>query len=565
MSGGYTDAGVSQGVSNPGAKRFALLTLGLFILGLAGGLVTVWHPNKPLTVILALGYGLASAVLILWGARMDPARSISAAVPTAAAPAIIVLAGLLTVMLAYGVLGAFPLSADEFGYTYLADTLRHGRLWNTSFPPELQDVLETVYVPDQEGKRLSQYPPGWPVVLALFPTVAASAIANSLLGLLSGGLLLLALRELRVPPGLTAALLIIALVAPFTLFNNASFFNHTLTGTCLLAVAYLDLRERQAASAWNQAGIGFAFSVLLTTRYEVFAVAFVLYVLDGLLRRRGRFITVSLVAAAAALPIVACFAYYNWRVTGSPFTTTLAWGAPNISYGLRATGMEGVNTPAKALERNGRFITWWAEFASCAILPFFAIGLWRRVTAWTVCWFDLMLPAIVVFFLFYPDGGGFQYGPRYWFAGWVMLPLTLGAGFAHGQPWTLARQSFDPVRLSVLQGAAYVGFTIGYAVFAYLQLEARQEPLRVAASVATPAMVLFADQDVRYVPWQVRTIPLDALDYTRNGPDGLGPIAFARDISPARTALLCQQVTDRAIWRLRLSGTPPVGRLEPAC
>ena len=90
MSGGYTDTRVIlQGVSNSSANRFALLALGLLTLGLAEGLVTVWHPDKLLTVILALGYGLASAALILWGARIGPARSIPAAVSTAASPAII--------------------------------------------------------------------------------------------------------------------------------------------------------------------------------------------------------------------------------------------------------------------------------------------------------------------------------------------------------------------------------------------------------------------------------------------------------------------------------------------
>ena len=537
----------------------------LLLLGLAEGFVATFHLPKALDVLLALAYGLASGLLILYGARSGLPGATAGRLPVVTAPAIIACASVLVLLLAYGILQAFPNSADEYGYTYLAATLRRHRLWNASFPAGLHDVLMTIYLPDQDGKRLSQYPPGWPAVLSLFPTLSLSALANPILGLLSALLLLLGLRELRVPRHLIAPLLAIGILAPFTLFNNASFYNHTLAAACLLAIAYFDLREQRLPSAVNQAAIGFAFSVLLTDRYEIFMMAFVLYVADGVLRRRARFVTASVVAAVAALPVVLAFGTYNWRITGSPLTTTLAWGAPNISYGLHATGMNGANTPAKMVANNGRFVTEWAEFASCAILPFLAAALWRRTAARTLRWFDLMLPASVLFFVFYPDDGGFQYGPRYWFAGWVLLPLTLAAAFGNADAWTFRRWSIDPVRLGALQTAAYIGFTAGYAIFAAIQIHVRREPLQAAALAPAPAMVLFGEYALRYVPWQVRTIPMYPFDYTRNGPDGFGPVVLARDLGAERTALLCQQVTDRTLWRLRLTGSPPVARLERAC
>ncbi len=176
-----------------------------------------------------------------------------------------------------------------------------------------------------------------------------------------------------------------------------------------------------------------------------------------------------------------------------------------------------------------------------------------------------MLPAIIVFFLFYPDGGGYQYGPRYWFAGWVTLPLTLAAGLGPGQSWRLGRWLFDPIRIAGLQVAAYAGFTLTYAIFAHAQVEKRQEPLRIAASAPAPAMVLIPDGYMRYVSWQVRPIPFGGNEFTRNGPDGFGPVVLARDLGPERTALLCKQIHDRTIWRLRLDGASAADRLESAC
>ena len=552
------------GRSSSFGRKFLILSLILMSVGFAEGFVTTFYLPRAATVSCALSYGLISTCLILYGARTMPSRAI-AEPPRIAPLAIILLAVVLTLALAYGVLRAFPSSADEFGYTYLAGTLRHLRFWNAPLPADLRDVLMTVYVPDQDGKRLSQYPPGWPAVLALLPSLRLSALANPILGLISAVLLLFGLRELRTPHTLVPPLLIIALLAPFTLFNDASFFNHTLTGTCLLAVAFFDLRQRRMPSLWNQVVIGFAFSVVLTTRYEVFGIAFLFYVIDGLLRRRLEFVTTSIATAIAALPVVLLFGYYNWRITGSPLKTTLAWGAPNISYGLHGVGMEGPNSPAQIMSHMGHYGTGWALFASCAVLPFYAIALWRRLASGTIRWFDLMLPAIVLFFVFYPDGGGFQYGPRYWFAGWVMLPLTLAAGFADGRPWRLGRLVFNPVRFGTLQGAAYLGFLAGYAIFAYVQIDARREPLLVAATAPKPAVVLFSRYEVRYVPWQTRTLPIEAYDFTRNGPDGLGPVVLGRDLGPDRDASLCKQFPDRTVWRLRMSGSPPVGRLEPVC
>jgi hypothetical protein len=547
-------------------SRTGVLAAALVLYGLLEGLLALVRPPEAVIVMTSLGYGVLTFAAILYGSRIRPG-SAGESVRILISPAVLILlATSMSLVLAYVVLQCFPNSADEFGYTYLAATLRHHRLWNQSFPSALQDVLHTIYVPDMNGKRFSQYPPGWPAVLAVFPSVQTAALANPILGAFSGVFLSLGLKELRTPPKTMVALLIITLFAPFTLFNNASFFNHTLTGTCLLAIAWLDLRDRRVGSAWHPLGIGLAFSVLLTTRYEIFLIALVLYAADGLLRRRWRFVTASLPAAVAALPIVLAFGYYNWKITGSPFTTTLSWGSPGIGYGPYSVGIETFPlTPTRILVLTGRLVLRWAEFIGFAILPFLLVALWRRALGRTLRWFDLVLPALVLFFAFYPDTGGFQYGPRYWFAGWVLVPLTIAGAFRDANSWRVRRWSFSPLTLALLQGAAYAGFIAGYAVFARIQVDVRKVPLEVAGTAPPPAVVVFPSNNVFYVPWQIRDQPFDAKDYTRNGPDGLGPVVLARDLGPARTALLCQQFSDRTVWRLVMQGAPPVDRLEPAC
>lgn len=533
----------------------------LFVLGALEGLATAWHPSKLVTVLLALGYGLVTAALVLWGSAN--VRTVS--VPRGTVPAIVAGAFVAALVVAYVVLGAFPLSGDEFGYSYLADTLLHGRLWNASFPRALQDVLATSYIPDIDGRRLSQYAPGWPAVLAAFTAFGAAGLANPALGLAYAGLLVLALRRLGVAGAPACAVLAIALLAPFAVYNDASFYNHTLTIVCLMAVVALDLDASRSHPAWSQAGIGFAFSVLLITRYEVFAVAIVLYLVDGLLRHRLVFVIRSWPAAATAAPLVAFLAYYDWRVTGNATITTMAWASPAFSFGLHGVGIEGVNSPAKAAERVGRFVTWWAEFVGFAIVPLAVVIVWRRLQSRTLRWFDLMLPGLMLFFVFFPDGGGFQYGPRYWFAGWAMLPVTLAAGISRNDDWSLAKRRFQPVQFAALQVATYLGFSLGYAFFAHVQSETRQLILREAATAPPSSIVLIPSQPLRYVRWQWRAIDTDSRDFTRNGADGLGAVALARDLGPMRTALLCTQFRDRIIFRIRLDGSPPAASLQRAC
>jgi len=540
-------------------------------LGLAEGLLATFHFPDLVTGLCALLYGLLTTLVILGGSKAAPGGGAAApwvrkVTALGSTRAILAAGFVLAVVIAYGVLQAFPSSADEYGYNYLADTLRHGRLWNPPLPRGDHDLLWTFYIPVKLGRRFSQYPPGWPAMLALFPTMRLAALANPLLGLASAGLLAAALRLLRTPRPLALCLMLTAVLAPFTLFNNASFFNHTSMGTCLIAIAALDLREARRPSPWNHLGIGFAFSVLMTIRYEAFAIALVTYAADGLLRRRFGFLRGCLFAVLGALPVVVLFGLYNWRITGSPFETTLSWGSPGMSYGPNGYGIEGRNTPAREAAHTIRYRLEWAEFASCAILPFYAAALWGRLRTRSLRWFDLMLPLIILFFVFYPDGGGFQYGPRYWYAGWVLMPLTVAAWFA-GRPFAgIDGQVSDPQRLGVLQLFAYGGFALGFAVFAWIQVSAREAPLRVAREAPHPSIVLFPTQPVRYVPWQVRPLPMASQDYTRNGIDLDQPVLLGRDLGPAQTAALCRRLDgSREVWRVVIDGLMGQARLRRVC
>ena len=185
----------------------------------------------------------------------------------------------------------------------------------------------------------------------------------------------------------------------------------------------------------------------------------------------------------------------------------------------------------------------------------------------TLRWFDLIWPAVVVFFFFYPDDGGFQYGPRYWYIAHAAMPVTIAAGLPmDGSFWRLWRFRFDPVRLAFTQLASFAGFTLGFAYFLHLQVENRLIPPRTAGAARPPAMVLTPEYEARrYVKWQSLQYAMLGRDYTRNGVGELGPVVMGIDLGDQRTALLCQQVPDRAIYRLRYVTNEVSGTLVPVC
>jgi hypothetical protein len=555
------------GASRP-ARAFRPLSIALVGALLTWGaaealLVFLRFPSQPTIAALDVAYGTGTAAIILFLSRAEHAGTC----PAWATPTVILGSFLVAALLAQVALESFPSSADEYGYRYLADTLLHGRLWNPSRPSQLHDVLRTFYIADHDGKRVSQYPPGWPGLLAGFVAIGVPQLANPAVGLLACVFLWLALRQLPIPAPMRFAALALGAAAPFALFNAASYFNHPLTAACILAIIWLDLRDGRHPSAWNRAGIGFAFSVLLTTRYEDFAIAFALFALDGLIRRRWRFIPWALPAAAAAAPLTALLLFYDWRITGSPFETSLSWAFPEIGIGLGSSGIDGPHSAWRGLMHTIWWALDWQNFASVVMLPLYGVALYRRIAARALRWFDLLLPALAGFFFFYPDGGGFQFGPRYWYFGYMALPVTIAAGLASPDGlWRVRGWRFDPVRLAMVQLAAFLGFTLGLAVFCHMRTEVRMLPLRVAATAPAPAIVLLQTGRQRYSSVQWHTDRLDSLDLTRNGlgPD-LPPVLMGNDLGQARTDLLCGQLPDRHVFRLILRGAPPTARLQPAC
>jgi hypothetical protein len=279
----------------------SLLVALLLIVAAAGGgaLAGVVLPRRPEAAVLRGFVGRHTRVL--------------GAILVVGATAIVLWAGV-------AVLERQVHTPDEVAYLQQAKWLLAGRLYQPTTP--VQDHLDVPHTAVSEGRRLSAYPIGWPLVLA-----AGEAIGLPwLLGPLFAALGLVALFRLGSQLyGTGAALLacVLAALSPARVLISASFLSHALASLLIIVCVWQFLRGWQARSSVRMAlsalALGYAFSMRPLTALAV-AVPLGVVMLVDLVREgrslaRWRLVGVYLTAGlVGCLPVLLS----NLLVTGSP-------------------------------------------------------------------------------------------------------------------------------------------------------------------------------------------------------------------------------------------------------
>jgi hypothetical protein len=142
------------------------------------------------------------------------------------------------------------------------------------------------------------------------------------------------------------------------------------------------------------------------------------------------------------------------------------------------------------------------------MLALYVVSLRQRIRERAIFWFDFLFPSAVVFFFFFPDFGGHQYGPRYWFFGWPTMALTVGAALNRSSWLPLKGQRLDIPTVAVLQCASYLGVSIISAIWLRIYFDERRAvfdaiPPKVPALVLVPSSPIgisgdFARNDFLY-------------------------------------------------------------------
>jgi hypothetical protein len=309
------------------------------------------------------------------------------------------------------ILDGFPNSADEYAYVFQAETLSHGRFWDTPHP--LKEFFDFQHVAQIDDKWVGRFPPGWPLVLAIaFYLGLPIHIMNPILAAITLIVLFRFTAKFYNEKVAIWSTLITALTGTF-IYNSASFFSHTATlleAVLFLHFLYAYLDQKKIYQALLS---GFFLGMVAITRYYTAVLIFIPFVAYLLYHYKWQSIKTFVMIGIGALPCIAYLMWYQYSITGNPFVPVTMW-----AYSDEALGFVNGHSPLKGVEhlvrRGMMFIAW----ISPATLILYAYYIWKkikdkkdRITHPEDYWLIFLAAG----YFFYYHLGGNQYGPRFYY------------------------------------------------------------------------------------------------------------------------------------------------------
>jgi TM2 domain-containing membrane protein YozV len=531
---------------DPTVTRSAIV-FGVFLMLLGLGLHALYRsptveqgPDPALLVWLFLGTGAA-----LWLGRPGAVALLDIIVAPIrrfglrALMIFVVLALIAFLIVARCVLDAFPNSGDEFAYLLQAQTYAEGRLWAT--PPPDAEAFRQIRFFDMGDKWISQYAPGWAMVLAPFAALGLPLwIVNPLIGAASlAAYFFLARRYVGRETAWIGVLLLG--VSSFFILNSSSYFSHSVTALYGVVFALFGSRYIARREIWCAVAAGACIGLMGLTRTQdamIFATPFAIALAITPERRIGLFWF-----GLGGLPFLAALLAFNDMVTGNPLLAVQDW------RGDEPFTAPSVTTIKMAWGHLVRLYIWTSPVLLFGFVIAFVTAQRRRCLGFS----DWILPITVIAFLLYRNDGGNQYGPRYYFGAWPLGVLTI-------------LKVIDPILFGAKRGVsaswicsaliASLVFEIGYLPVRlereHLVVQQRQDMYIQAQSAGLDhALVIVASPS-----GVIR--PMIPADLVRNGLHvGEQKIIYALDLG-ARNTMLRAQFPGRS-WYVYSNG-----RLEAA-
>ncbi len=332
----------------------------------------------------------------------------------------------LIAIFAYFVLIHFPNSADEYAYVFQSMTFRTGHLWNDIHP--LQDFFNYIHIFAQDGKWVSRFPPGYPIVLTIADFLYIPFwLVNPIL---SGLVLWVFFVFTKKIHGVTVATIatLSLLFSSFFIINGASFFSHMFALLLILLFYYYSVLFSDTGR-WKYAvlagfWIGFAF---ITRPYSSILLATPLFFFF-LFNQPKRTIIGAFGVIVGAIPFLTFLFYYNYEVTGDPFTMVTQWLHSNERIGFVNGHTWGRAVDYTKLHLRDML------FCSSPFLLFLLISNIFYVknknngtyASWIILEFSIFTIAVIGYAFYYTYGGN-QYGPRFYFEGYPFAIIAVTA------------------------------------------------------------------------------------------------------------------------------------------
>jgi hypothetical protein len=283
-----------------------------------------------------------------------------------------------------------------------------------------------------------------------------------------------------------------------------------------------------------------AFSVLLATRYDTFAIVLVVFVAERVWRRKLAFAPDAVPMILGALPITIAFLGYNWAITGNPLLTTIQWLRPDFGIGPQATGPDGPYSVFGSVIREEVWISELCLYGGCGLAAAYVFAAFSKLRRFGLRFFDALPAACVLVFFFFTDVGGHQFGPRYWLFAWPTIVLTIGTELLQADGWMrFFRWRLHLPTFAVLQVVGFAGTTFAIALLFRNYVDARREVYEVRPPL-TPSLVLIPPREFTLSPWHPDPYLARTKDFTRNGTDFSGSVLYGRADVPGAIELACR-------------------------
>jgi hypothetical protein len=454
---------------------------------------------------------------------------------------------------------AFANSGDEYAFLFQAETLLHGRLANP--PPPDPVLFGQSYLFTALHGWVGQYLPGWPALIAMVEALSLPgwfATPLTSLGLLA--LLWGALKRECPSPALAAALLAAYAGSGFFILNGATFYSHCAAAAGVVGTVHCLLRWEQGnADRWPILA-GACAGLALLCRLDSFLLA-ALAAGAAWIEHKGRVRLLALGLIGFA-PMAALFALYNFYITGSPILLPTIW-AGYLHFGAGGlTGVEDWSGRSRILVQTGWRIGELADTASLLLPALYGVSLFLALRKRDVRFYDLLPLANLILFAIFPDLGGFQIGPRYWFDGFAVMHLTVGRALAvEGVGW----RRFATAACLLLSAFSLARLPAQIDYFGRIAHE-RESVFRLAAQLPQDRLHIVLVQSFKSA-WNERFAKSQvnfAMDFARNGTEFEGPVLFGRGDLPDSLARACRLFPGADVEFFSLDRQHPDGRLTPA-
>jgi hypothetical protein len=433
------------------------------------------------------------------------------------------------------ILQGFPNSADEYAYIFQTETFRQKRLWNEPHPA--QEFFAFAHIAQMEGKWVSRFPPGWPLVLTIgsFFRIPLWFI-NPFLGTLSI-LILFALAKRIYNSRVAIVSVVSILFSSFFIFNSASYFSHTLCGLLLILFVYCGFRYIQENGKIYALSAGFFLGFAFITRYYTALLCALPLVFYLLLKRDRKCFTGLLWIFLGTTPFLFFTLLYNYKITGNAFLFVTTWMNPNERLGF----VHGYswNLAWIYLVKHIQAFAYWT---SPPILLLYFGYIIQSFKNKSIRSHDFSLIFIIVGYFFWHTYGGNQYGPRFYYEAYPFVILFVVAKLFGELPLVKPRL-FQRFALALF----LIGLVWGASAIPVMAkrehqiISERMDLYRLVEQENVHDAIVFLRSGTGVMR------PMPARDLARNGIGFQNDVLYARDLG-ADNARLREYFPDRNIY-----------------